>query len=194
MTTVRFSQVVAQSGAPETYLLLSRDDATFRNAVKAHRVMMVIDASGGAKTRYGLVGYDPKQRSRLLLFPRSLQKFEGAHVVGIKENLVADEREPAPPPAPKPASKPPRAAAVKKAREKSLARIWNPKPKPKLEPKPHRPAKEAKKTIPFPIQPGESETEDVERLKGLAARALGALKKGNSAAALSLLERIVGSD
>ena len=75
MKTARFSQVVAKSGKPEVYLLLTKDDHVFRKAVAGNQIMMIPGKGRSSKSDYGLVGYDEKQRGQLLLFPKSLKKF-----------------------------------------------------------------------------------------------------------------------
>ena len=81
MKTTRFSEVVAQCGRPEVYLLFDPNDAEFRAALKGHRVMTVVEERSA--TAYGAVGYDADRHGQLLLFPKSLKLFEGARIVGI---------------------------------------------------------------------------------------------------------------
>ncbi len=89
MKTVRFSRVVETAGRPEVHTLwvAPEKDPAFRRARDAHRVMTLASTRG--KTDAGIVGYDPEQKSsEFLIFPKSLQHFAGARVVGIKFDLV----------------------------------------------------------------------------------------------------------
>jgi hypothetical protein len=89
--TVRFAQVVERAGEPHVHTLwLPPDkDPELKRAAAAHRVMTIEPGASG-KTDVGVVGFDPQQRKtgQLLIFPKSLKRFEGARVVGIKFDLV----------------------------------------------------------------------------------------------------------
>jgi hypothetical protein len=87
--TVRFSRVVETAGRPHVHTLwVAPDkDAEFKRARDAHRVMTLTAAHG--KTEAGVVGYEERQQSsEFLIFPKSLARFDGARVVGIKFDLV----------------------------------------------------------------------------------------------------------
>ncbi|QYM78395.1 hypothetical protein K0B96_13980 [Horticoccus luteus] len=90
--SVRFSQVVARSGAPELHSLwlAPAKDAAFQKALKSDRVMTVLTAAGGAHTEHGVVGYESGPRAQFLVFPRSLKAFAGRRVVGIKYDLLQE--------------------------------------------------------------------------------------------------------
>lgn len=121
--TVRFTNVVERSGKPHAHTLwLPPDkDPELQRAQKAHRVMTVEPAVAGGKTDVGRVGFNPRsgKPAQFLIFPKSLQRFEGSRVVGIKFDLVAQ---------PEPASTDALRRAVKakphrNAREAASARI-----------------------------------------------------------------------
>lgn len=89
MKTVRFSQVIAAAGRPRAHTLWvpPERDPEFKRARTANRVMTIAHTAG--KTDAGIVGFDAKQgASEFLIFPKSLKKFEGARVVGVKFDLV----------------------------------------------------------------------------------------------------------
>src|SRR5688572_11243913 len=146
--TVRFTYVVERSGQPfaHTLWLAPDKDPELKRAVAAQRVMMVEPGASGGKTDVGSVGFDPSRATgaQILIFPKSLKRFEGARVVGIKfdlveqpklENARAPAREPvrsqgrraAPPPPP--ILKPQPTAAP------------TPTPAPKSKAAPHKPRK-----------------------------------------------------
>lgn len=60
---------------------------------------MTVESSGGKSDR-GIVGLElsPKKHAEFLLFPKSLKRFEGARIVGIKFDLVAQPKRKAVPP------------------------------------------------------------------------------------------------
>lgn len=94
MTTVRFSKLVADAGTPKAHTLWGAPDQDheFQLARKAHRVLTVQQHNTGTKADIGIVGYHEKPESVLLIFPKSLRKFEGCDVVGIKYDLLKEEQ------------------------------------------------------------------------------------------------------
>jgi hypothetical protein len=178
MNTVRFTQVVKKSGKPEVYLLLSETDKTFHDALEATRIMSLVGGVDGAKTEYGLVGYDKKRRGQLLLFPRSLKPFADSRIVGIKFDLFAEPED----------SKP---ESVPKTTKKSARKTKKAQKAPK-EISPPEPAK-TKKVIPFPQEEEEEDEKTPEQLRLLARQALRALEKNNSVATYKILKTMVGS-
>jgi hypothetical protein len=86
MKTVRFSQLVKSAGRPVSHTLWSspEDDREFQQAVKKARVLTVHQGNVGQKADFGTVGFHADPLSQFLIFPRSLKKFEGLRVVGIK--------------------------------------------------------------------------------------------------------------
>lgn len=65
-------------------------DPQLRRAQDAHRVMTIEPGGTSGKTDVGFVGFAPKShpRGQYLIFAKSLKRFEGARVVGIKFDLV----------------------------------------------------------------------------------------------------------
>jgi hypothetical protein len=216
MKTVRFTHVVEQSGRPEVYLLLTapEKDAHFQQALSAHRLMTIQHAAG--KTDFGTVGYDPKARGEILVFPRSLRSFADARIVGINYDLLDQELEPEKPePKPEPKAKP----APQKAAE--INPHLQPAPKPKPESKAKRRAAEKAeaaarqaefdlkheprppaKVISFSHPDSQEEddddthdnndqTEELDHLKTGIRRALKALEAGKQVAAFNILKRMV---
>lgn len=94
--TVRFTQVVERCGEPRVHTLWlpPEKDPEFKRARGANRVMTVETAGATGKTDVGRIGFDPADTKpgQFLIFPKSLQRFEGARVVGIKFDLVAQSK------------------------------------------------------------------------------------------------------
>jgi hypothetical protein len=86
--TTRFVHVVEQCGKPEPYTLWQKPaaDRHFQSALKNHRVMTVQESASG--TEFGMVGFKASKGARLLLFPKSLKRFENQRIVGINWDLV----------------------------------------------------------------------------------------------------------
>ena len=185
MKTVRFAQVVQKAGRPEVYLLLTKDDPDFKKALQVQRVMSLLGESHGAKTGYGVVGYEEKKRPQVLVFPRSLKAFEGCRVVGIKYDLFSEAEKTSgekrnEPKAREAPPKRPVKAAKKPALRKRKAYA-------------HQGTAPAK-VIPFPQrEKADKEEDSVSALKAYARQAMRALKKNNSVAAYNLLKRIIQS-
>ena len=94
--TVRFSRVVEKAGQPEVHTLWlpPGKDPTLQRAEKLNQVMTVAPKASGTKTDVGVVGFDPQagKRSQFLIFPKSLKRFQGARVIGIRFDLVAQPK------------------------------------------------------------------------------------------------------
>ncbi|HEY4284109.1 MAG TPA: hypothetical protein VGM62_13665 [Chthoniobacterales bacterium] len=86
--TVRFADVVDNAGKPEPYTLWQKPaaDRHFQSALKNHRVMTIQQSETG--TEFGLVEFKQSKTASYLIFPKSLKRFEGNRVVGIKWDLV----------------------------------------------------------------------------------------------------------
>jgi hypothetical protein len=108
--SIRFSQIVEKVGRPETYTLWAKpeQDRVFSSLLKRNRVMTVHQETVGSKADYGEVGYTHDLHSSLLVFPKSLKRFEGKRIIGIKydELKEASVAEPAREPKQKPAKSP----------------------------------------------------------------------------------------
>lgn len=89
---VRFTQVVERSGQPRAHTLWVQPDKDpeLKRALSSHRVMTLVRGSGGGKTDFGVVGFDPQRHKngQLLIFPKSLERFEDARVIGVKFDLL----------------------------------------------------------------------------------------------------------
>jgi hypothetical protein len=138
--TVRFARIVDKAGQPEVHTLwLPPDkDPQLKRAEKAHQVMTVAPNPTGGKTDVGIVGFDPdssKRGAQFLIFPKSLERFAGARVVGIKFDLVAQP---------------------KLTEARTLAA-----PAPKRERKHARPAKVARLDLEPPLETSHGEAADV---------------------------------
>lgn len=94
--SVRFTKVVEESGEPHVHTLwLPPDkDPELQRAQKAHRVLTIESGTNGGKTDVGTVGFKPSagNRAQFLVFPKSLKRFEGARIIGIKFDLVAQPK------------------------------------------------------------------------------------------------------
>jgi hypothetical protein len=88
--TARFSALVKAAGAPAILTPwknpLKQPD--FRKALKEDRILTLHQANVGTRKDYGTVGYDEKARGTLLLFGKSLTRFKGKRIVGIKYQLL----------------------------------------------------------------------------------------------------------
>jgi hypothetical protein len=90
MKTARFTDVVEKAGRPSTYTLWTpaKDDVQFQRALKANRVMTIHHETVGTAKDLGTVGHTEDAKSLLLVFPKSVKRFEGKRVVGIKYELL----------------------------------------------------------------------------------------------------------
>ena len=88
--TVRFDALVNKSGAPEQVTLWTKpeDDADFMKAVRAARVVTVIQHNVGTKKDHGLVGFRAMKNAFYLVFPKPLDAATNTKVVGIKYGRV----------------------------------------------------------------------------------------------------------
>lgn len=93
--TTRFTSVVEKAGKPKVHLALlePKKDKALQRAIKARRVMMVHQETVGTAKDFGTIGFDAKVAGQTLIFPKSLEKFEGSRIVGVNFDLVEEERE-----------------------------------------------------------------------------------------------------
>lgn len=174
MKTVRFTEVVKKSGAPEAYTLWTapKEDAHFQKAVRENRVLSVHQETVGTKADYGEVGEHHDGPTQLLIFPKSLRTFAGRRVVGVKYDLLEESGEPEPAPQAAPA--------------KPKAKARTPKPKrPKAAPKKPAPAKEE------PPPPAAKKEPDAKELMRGIKRALRLLDQGRQLPAYRVLEELL---
>jgi hypothetical protein len=94
--TVRFTKVVERSGEPHVHTLWlpPEKDPELKKAEKAGRVMTVERSAAGGKTDVGFVGFNlgHGKIGEVLIFPKSLKRFAGARVIGIKFDLIAQPK------------------------------------------------------------------------------------------------------
>ena len=175
MKTARFANVVAKSGKPEIYLTLMEPakDRTLQAAVKANRVMTVMQEHAGSKADHGVASFEVGKNRQYLVFPKSLRAFAGRAIVGIKYDLLD----------------------VGKISKKDQAAPPHP-PKRKL--KRTRPRREnaeeaaGRKLLPFRPEPKEEDSDEVTDLKKQIRHAMALLEDGKAVAAFNLLKRAVG--
>ena len=86
--TVRFDQIIEKCGAPEVYTLWQepKSDRHFQMLLKNNRVMTIQQTNGG--TDFGVVGFVKRKGARYLVFRKSLKRFEGHRIVGIKWDKI----------------------------------------------------------------------------------------------------------
>ncbi|MFL6584028.1 MAG: hypothetical protein ACJ8KU_05880 [Chthoniobacterales bacterium] len=86
--TVRFADVVGRAGQPEVYTLWQKPatDRHFQSLIKNVRIMTIRPSPTG--TEFGEVGFHQQQGARYFAFPKSLRRFDGQRIVGIKWDLV----------------------------------------------------------------------------------------------------------
>jgi hypothetical protein len=82
--TARFDEIIEKCGAPEVYTLWQepKSDRHFQILLKNNRVMTIQQSDAG--TDFGVVGFVKRKGTRYLVFPKSLKRFEGDRIVGIK--------------------------------------------------------------------------------------------------------------
>jgi hypothetical protein len=86
--TARFALVVEKCGQPEVYTLWQkpRTDRHLQSLIKNCRLLTV--QRGTAAIEFGVVGFTSRKAAIHLMFPKSLKRFEGKRIVGIKWDLV----------------------------------------------------------------------------------------------------------
>jgi hypothetical protein len=191
--TVRFTKIVDEIGKPEPYTLWlpPEKDRQFQAAIKAHRVMTVHQENTGSAKDFGEIGFAEDVQGNCLVFPKSLKRFEGRRVVGIRYDLL--EKPPAMADAPtKKAPRKPKAAP--KARSKPEAKP--PAPAPKFEPLRVFQPEEASEQ-PKPAKPKRAGAREENRQSGDLMRevrkAMKKLEQGNAVAAYQILDKAVSS-
>ena len=177
--TARFAKVVEQCGKPENYLVLMEPakDSTLQKALKANRVMTVVQEVAGTKADHGEIGFEPGRARQFLVFPKSLRAFAGRAVVGIKYELLnspevrKSER-----------SNPPRPGKTPKSR---------PAPAPATRRKPVTAKHVSRNVVAFQPDQDDDEDEGVAEIKKQIRHAMAVLEQGKAVAAFNLLKRIV---
>ncbi len=85
--TARFAEVVKKCGQPGIYTLWRKltDDPKLKKLLAQNRIMTV---RRGAGADFGEVGFHEAKSTIYLQFPKSLKRFAGQRIIGIKWELV----------------------------------------------------------------------------------------------------------
>ena len=83
----RFTEVVEKCGEPQSYTLWRKptDDPQLKKLLAQNRIMTI---RRGAGADFGEVGFHKAESTIYLQFPKSLKRWEGQRIVGIKWELV----------------------------------------------------------------------------------------------------------
>lgn len=123
---------------PVTLWTDPKKDSGFQGAIQENRVTTVIQKTVGTHKDFGVIGFQRAEHTSYWIFPKSLDRFKGKRVIGIKYDLLNV-------PKPKdpvklteePATKSPAKDVGKRIQEP--AEPSQPKPQPeKTKPEPHR--------------------------------------------------------
>lgn len=166
--TARFATVVEKSGKPQTYLALMdpANDRTLQTAIKTHRVMTVIQNSAGHAADHGLAGFEKGTNRQFLIFPKSIQRFAGSKVVGIKYDLFQSPEVPKKDRAPRPKERKPPVSVKRKST-----------------------ASRERKVIPFATETASHESPEAAQLKRQIRQAMSFLEEGKEVAAFNTLKK-----
>lgn len=194
--TVRFTRVLERAGQPHVHTLwLPPDkDPELKRARNAHRVMTLERVSGSGRTDFGVVGFDPQRDKgrQLLIFPKSLEPFEGARIIGVKFDLIAQPKV-SPATAPRAKAKP----KTKPARETKTPRARSEAPADKPPSPPSRARRgaartdKAEHTAPKTAAADSPQTATDTALLREVRAAMKELQRGKAIAAYQRLERAV---
>ena len=66
-------------------------DKVLQVAVKQERVLTIYQQVRGSKKDFGVVGLETAPHAQYLVFPKSLRKFAGSRIVGVRYDLVKEE-------------------------------------------------------------------------------------------------------
>jgi hypothetical protein len=85
--TARFAEIVEKCGKPESYTLWRKpaDDPQLNKLLAQNRIMTIRRGPGAD---FGEVGFHKAKSTVYLEFPKSLKRFAGQRIVGIKWELV----------------------------------------------------------------------------------------------------------
>jgi hypothetical protein len=175
VTTARFATVVEKYGDPEPHLVFTdpKKDRALQAAIKANRVMTVMQRAVGNTADRGVVGFEPGAGRQFLIFPKSLGAVSGKDIIGIKYELLKTK------PVPKSErATPPRKPSRTKPKERKVG--------------------SKTPTLPNVVvfkNRKDDEDDDVEvaDLKRKVRHAMTVLEAGKPVAAFNLLKRIVES-
>lgn len=90
MRTIRFAEVVRQSGRPHIHLTWSTPerDTVLTRAGKEHRVVTVHQQVRGARKDYAEAGIQAGPGTQFLIFPKSVRAFAEQRIVAIHYDLI----------------------------------------------------------------------------------------------------------
>jgi hypothetical protein len=85
--TARFAEVVERCREPQSYTLWRKpdDDSQLKKLLAQNRIMTIRRGSGAD---FGETGFHKAKSTIYLQFPKSLKRFEGQRIVGIKWDMV----------------------------------------------------------------------------------------------------------
>lgn len=86
--TARFADLVERCGEPTVHTLWQKPaaDRHLQSVIKNGRLMTMRTSDSG--TEFGEVGFHQHKGAQYLEFPKSLRRFAGKRIVGIKWELV----------------------------------------------------------------------------------------------------------
>ncbi len=87
--TTRFSEVVETCGRPSSYTLWQKPpkDEKLQKLLEKNQIMTI---RKGAGADFGEVGFYKANSTIYLQFPKSLKRFAGNRIIGIKWDLVGE--------------------------------------------------------------------------------------------------------
>jgi|SRR5215831_9822503 len=90
--TIRFGDLVRQSGRPEVLTLWTdpKRDKRLTKAIRENRVLTVIQEPTGKKKDFGHIGFHRDPHASWLVFPRPLAERGSGRVIGINYELAED--------------------------------------------------------------------------------------------------------
>src|ERR1044071_6275623 len=90
--TVRFTEVLKACGKPRYYLPFAnpRTDKTFTKAERERRILSLKQSPTGHQKDYGIIGVLRERHVAYLIFSKSLSRFAGKRVVGIRYDQLDD--------------------------------------------------------------------------------------------------------
>ena len=188
MGTVRFSKVVETVGKPSVHLLWMEParDRVLQKAMNANRVMRVHQALADTKTDFGVVGFQKGISGQILIFPRSLKRFAGKRVVGVKYDLLEWPAVP----------RKQQAMAIGLAKRSAKQEWQGAKIASTTGKGPAAEERATARVIKFPTPEADRQDEanpDVVEIKNQVRHALRVLTEGKQVSAVNLLKRIVDS-
>jgi hypothetical protein len=185
--------VVERSGRPRIHTLWTKPEADreFMRARKANRVMTVENLSNGSAA-FGVIGFDHKRGHQFLVFPKPLEPFAGARVVGVKFDLV-DQPAPLVPGSRHPWQPPVRAkrktSAAPRPSPNNRVRVSSPITTPARSKPPHPAAENRTRRAPPAARARPAQVAADHKLRAAIRAALKELEAGKTVAAYQTLHQ-----